>query len=692
MRRFPGRYIVAVLIIALAASSAAGAAMAWWNYEWKYRRSVTIPKTAATKLPGDDIAVVSLATGGQTRPDAKDVRVVTARRREVPSQVLMIGPGDQIRVAFAIQPGVTAYHLYFGNPKPPRPPKELTIKRGVLLSTWKYPGGSTGTLAQVKGIFTKADTFIGRTFRDRVFMGHNPFGPQEALASTFEAYLKCPKRGEYIFSTSSQNASFLTITDKLIVANGGGHGPQRDIRMRNKVSLDAGLHKLVFYHVSPWGDPIAVVAWRPPDDKRIRVIPPGAFAPTVSGTCGALEELGKPCVDFTPGHAGEAFMMNRYYQRYTFQAVQTGSVAGKQVTGWQWDFGDGETGSGQKVEHVYFLTGMRTVTLKGKTRTGDLERYNKIYVTRPWATVTHNRLDSIRDYAQIAATYSFDKLDTPAMVEAVYLFKRTEQKQSLMKVGAAFLARKSAEKNTASLLVPIYAEALVSAGRADGALKALLDGAKLETSTVGSAQLLVLAGQICIEHLDDAQRGMTVFKDVIRLYGARTPSPWIRSARIGVGDAWRLIGDRAKAAEAYDAAGTVTPRKSGGKALARGDFSRLIEDYVRRVDLSAAEEKLDEWQNAFPADKLDGYWSLLRAKMLMRKKSYLAAAREAKILVGVTPTSHHAPELLMLAADAYRQAGKTAEAADMLKRVITDYAESALAAKAAEMLKKPDRL
>ena len=662
--------------------------MAWWNYEWKYRRSVTIPKTAATKLPGDDIAVVSLATGGQTRPDAKDVRVVTARRREVPSQVLMIGPGDQIRVAFAIQPGVTAYHLYFGNPKPPRPPKELTIKRGVLLSTWKYPGGSTGTLAQVKGIFTKADTFIGRTFRDRIFMGYNPFGPQQALASTFVGYLKCPKSGKYTFSTSSQNASFLTVDDNLVVANGGSHGPQRDIRRRGDVFLKVGLHKLTFYHVSPWGDPVAVVAWQAPGEKRIRVIPPTAFAPIVASKSDAMEELGKACVDFTPIHAGEVFMMNRYYQRYSFEAVQTGPIAGKQVTGWRWDFGDGETGSGQKVEHVYFRDGMHTVTLRGNTLTGTLERRNKIYVTRPWRTVTRNRLDSVRDYARIAANYSFDKLSSLSMVEAAYLFQRTEQKEPLMKVGAAFVLRRSVEKKTASLLVPIYAETLISAGQADKALKALIAGAKLEGDTVGSAQLLVLAGRVCVEHLDDARGGMALFKQAVRSYGALTTSIWIRRARIGVGDAWRLIGDHVKAAEAYAAAGTAPPRKSGGQVLTRGDFARKIEDYVRRGDLTEAGEQLEQWQDAFPANKLDGYWSLLRAKMLMRGKSYLPVAREAEVLARVTPTSHHVPELLMLAAEAYRQAGKTARANDTLKRIIQSYAESAMAAKAAEMLKK----
>ena len=57
------------------------------------------------------------------------------------------------------------------------------------------------------------------------------------------------------------------------------------------------------------------------------------------------------------------------------------------------------------------------------------------------------------------------------------------------------------------------------------------------------------------------------------------------------------------------------------------------------------------------------------------------------MLVRVTPTSHHAPELLMLAAEAYRLAGKPLAADATLKRVVKEYAESALATKAAALLK-----
>jgi len=689
MKTHPRRTITAIALAVVAVTyGPAVAAPAWWNYEWKCRRPVTLPKTTPTRLGGDDIAVVTIFTGGRTRPDAADVRVTTASRREMALRVLMTGPGDTIRVAFAIQGGVTDYFVYYGNPNPFTRPRDLVIRRGVLLSTWKHPGGSAPReLLQAKAILAKAKTFIGSAFVDRVFMGHNPFGPQEDLAGTFVGYLRCTKTGKHAFSISSQNASFLTIDDKLVVANGGSHGPYRDIRKNGEVHLRVGLHKLTFYHVSPWGSPVAVLAWRQPGEKRIRVIPPGAFAPVVRGKGGAMEELGKGGVDFSPVHAGEVFMMNRYYQRYAFEAVRTGAAAARGPVEWTWDFGDGETARGAKVEHVYFRQAMRTVTLKGKTRGSTLTRSNAVYVTRPWQSVTRNRLDSIQDYARIAADYSFAKLDSESLVDAIHLFKRTERTKDVMRVGAAFVSRKTVAKGTARQVAVVYADALLAAGQGDKALKALIAGATVETSPAGWVELLVRAGQVSVEHVGNPRQGMALFNEVLKKAGSARSSLWVRRARIGIGDSWRALGEHAKARDAYAAAGTIIRRKSGGAELTRGNFARQVEDYIRKRSFSDAADTLDAWQDALPMDKLTGYWSLLRVKMFVQKRSYLPAVGEAVTLVGVTPTSHHAPELLLRAAEAYRFANKFTEAAAVLKRIVNEYPESSLAAKAADLLK-----
>jgi TolA-binding protein len=69
-------------------------------------------------------------------------------------------------------------------------------------------------------------------------------------------------------------------------------------------------------------------------------------------------------------------------------------------------------------------------------------------------------------------------------------------------------------------------------------------------------------------------------------------------------------------------------------------------------------------------------------KLAMTRKRYAAAAKEANLLVKVNPRSHYAPELLMLAADAYTKMRKTDLARKTFRRIVKDYPESPLAAKA----------
>lgn len=668
------KFCLASLVIFLIAGSAS--AGGWWNYEWKFRRAVTIPKTKPTGLSGDDIAVITIPTGSKMRRDARDIRVATLTLREMPCRVLMIGPGDLVRVAFAIRPGVTKYFIYFGNPGAPAGKKKLDIRRGVLLSTWEYPGGGTGTLRQMRKIFKRARKFVGQGFRDRIFLGYNPFGPQKRIAGTFTAYLVCPRDGRYVFSTSSQDSSFLLIDDKLVVDNRGWHRPQRDVRKRGGITLKAGLHKLTFYHVCMRRDPIVVAAWRIPGTRRICVIPPAAFAPIVRAKAGAMEQLGKLGVDFLAKHEGEAFLKNRYYQRYSFRMLATGGS--KRVKNWQWDFGDGQTSQSTRAEHIYLRPGVYTVTLIGKTPSAVMKRTNRIYVSRPWNRVTRHNLDSIRNYAKIVSGYDFNRLKSEILAESAILFERTKRMDDLLKAGKAFVARKKVSGKSAGQIVPIYADALVAKGHPKRAAEALTKGAAMTSDPAVASTLMVKSARVTLEKIGDSVKAMAIFKTAIKQYASLADTSAIRNARIGIGDSWRAQGVYDKAKLAYKQAGIGNPIQSNRVVFTRGDLARHVEDYLRRRELTAAGEKLDQWQNIFPADKLNGYWSLLRVKWLIAKKRYSDAATEAIVLVRVNPTSHHCPQLLMQAANAYRKSGQNAKAKKILKRIATEYPESKL--------------
>jgi tetratricopeptide (TPR) repeat protein len=671
-----------------AAAMAEGAA--WWNLNWSYRREVDIAGYQPTGLPADDIAVVTMPTAGRVKGDGGDVRVASARGVERPCRVLMVGPGDVVRVAFAIRAGETKYYVYCGNAGPPKQAAKLDIRRGVLLETWSYTGGGTATLEQARRIlFERSNPFVGADFLDRIFTGHNPFGPEDRVASVFTAWLVCPGDGTYTFVCSSMNASFLLIDDGLVVDNGGWHKPQRDISKSGRVTLKAGLHKLTMYHISGGGgDPIVVAAWMPPGKERVEVIPPGAFARVVKAVPGSMRQRDHQVgADFLYDHAGETFLADRYYHRYTFRALPVGKV-GRDAK-WTWDFGDGQKVAGQEVEHVYLVDGDYTVTLAAQTSEGDFTQANRIRVGRPWGRITRIEQDAVGSHARIVARYDFSAGSARAVAEAVLLLSRVGNDEAVVRAGKAFVAREDITDDAAGEVMPAYVAALGRRKQSREAVGALLKTAEKVKSPAVAASLLVRAGRLLLDDVGDAKEAMSVFDKALTRYAHLTTAPAIRSARIGVGDAWRVLGDRAKAAEAYNEAGRGKNTSGANDVIARGNHARYAEDMTRRGNFAEAREQLDEWDNAFPADRLEGYSTLLRVRLLMAEKEYARAAREAEILVGVNGLSNYAAPLLALASEAYRNLRRPDEAAAALRRIVSEYPESPLASEAAKQLAKP---
>ncbi len=665
----------------LLARRPASAQVGWWSRNWQFRRSVIVNDYKRTGLDGDDVAWIDMPTAGRILPDGRDIRVTTTGRTEVPCRVLMVGPGDRVKVAFALRGTGTRYYVYFGNGKAKAPQEKLDIRRGVLQETWLYKGGGINSLRDVRKVFADATTLLGRDFRERVFVGHNPFGPQNTIASRFRAWLVAPADAEYDFACSSQDASFLVIDGKEVVANGGHHRPQRDIRKRGKKRLSKGLHELTFYHVNATHHPIAVAAWRAPGDKRIWPIPPDAFAPVFRAEPGATEQYGKSAaVDFLFGHAGEAFLRNRYYQRLRFEALTAGRLRRPDL---KWDFGDGQVAATPTPEHVYFVPGEYTVTLTARTPTGELSIRQKVFVSRPWDKVTENKLDSAVQQAQIVQGYDFAALGDEANAHAILLLDRAKAAKAVRAAGEALLKRNEVPADLLEEAVPLFADDMPP----DRRVEAYLRAETLTRNPRVRAEMAVAAADAALRELDDVDKAMEIYRRVVSTYGTATTAEAVREAKIGVGDVWRARGDYAKAEKAYTTAGYGPKVNVARLEITKGDYARHVEDYIRKGLLADAAEYIDRWARDIPVDKLEGYWSLLVVRYHLASKEYAAAAREAEVLVRANPRSNYAPELLLHAADAWRRLGKNTEADAALKRIVQNYPESPLAAKAAGGLK-----
>jgi len=685
MKPTPGILRILVLLGVTAATSVATGA-GWWNRKYSYRQEVKFEPFQRSGLPGSEVGVVTLFTGGKSAPDGSDVRVATAKGKEVPSLVLMTGPGDRLRVAFRVRSDIRTYYVYFGA-KEPAAPKELELRRGVLLETWANPGGSATTVEEARSIIAKATKLLGRDFCDRVFLGHNPFGPQNKIVSVFTGHLICPKDGKYSFASSSQDASFLLIDDKVVVRNGGLHPPQGRVEKTGSISLKRGLHKLTFYHICTGGNPVAVAAWRPPGQRNFVPIQAEAFGPVWEGKPGPIERRGRNItVSFVPQHKGESFMGTRYFQAYRFEPLIAGRSTGNVEL--KWDFGDGDVSTSRRGEHVYLLPGQYTVKLTARSRTAakDVEWTNRLFVSRPWDKTTQRDLDDLSHHGRIVAGYRFESLDTDALGPAMQLLARTGQRQALLRAGAALLSRDGKDVQELAGAMSAYADALVDEGQPKQAVDALLRASKMPQAPAVAATLLVKAGRITLDELGRPEQAIALFEQVAKKYSALTTAPVIRNAQIGNGDSFRILGNRAKAAEAYREASVLQHRGPGKLAFARGDYARHVEEYIRTGNDTDAAEFLDRWAQAIPSDKLDGYWSLMTVRLAVARGRYADAAGEAEILLSGNPSSQHAPAVLMLAADAYEKLNRVQQSRAALKRVVAKYPESPLAKRAAARL------
>lgn len=673
--------VLSVLAL-LTSSSAAG----WWNNTWSYRREISVENYEPTSLPGDDISVVTFATGGLCADDGGDIRVATAKGMLVPSRVIMLGPGDLATVAFALRPGAGGYHVYYGNPKANADENpQLEMKRGLMLEMWKFTDGEISTLRDVRNRLADAKELIGRGFRDRIWQRHNPFAQTDKFAAEYTGWLEVRSGGEYTFACSTRNASFVLIDDKLLISNGGRHDYQRTASKQGKVNLSPGLHKVTFYHVTTDGEPLAVLAWRPPwesNPRKFNFVPPAAFSQVFDAKTGRAERYGgRICVDIDPTHAGESFLYDRYLHRYTFRATWAGT---SRRMNWTWNFGDGIEATGESVEHVYLLPGEYTVELTGEFEGGRYSAKQRVHVDRDWDRVLDETVDAIGIHANIVRNYDFARLSAEHCAQAVVLLDRVGDVEKAQAAGEAMLGAKKTGSVGALEAMRILVDLWLDAGRPRDAFNALIKASALVDSTGARHDLRIEAANIALYRLGDVEQADELFEQVSKALEKNPSSGRFRRARIGQGDVLRHRSQTQGAREMYESLkNTEAP---GGEDFQRGSFARHVEEYIRTGDYDVAEEYLDKWAYALPADKLDGFWSLFRVRLMQACSRYGEAIMEARVLLGVNPSSPYAPELLFMSAQCHLSLDQPGLARKALQRIVDEYGESTVVARAKEML------
>jgi TolA-binding protein len=673
--------LLSILLVTAFAASAMAEPL-WWDKDWQARRPVAV-FVPGDLLPIDDAAIVTFRTAGRVKPDGSDIRVV-GRGAVTPHVLYGLGPGDVATIAFKVTPDAREYYIYFGNPSAPVPKYDWQPQRGLILQTRGYRGGDPKNLRNMLAIWDDSGPFFGAGQVDRVWQGQNMFGPTESFVSLYTGWILCRDPGEYQFATSSDDASFLSVDDTLVVAWPGSHGPVGDARHNGKVLLKSGLHKLTYRHVNLGATSCAVAAWRPPGQDSFDIIPENAFVPLSRAVVGPIALAGeRVSPDFTAEITGEA-LMSKSEEIYAVETTFTNATTNPQSGPVYWDFGDGQKGEGASDAHVYLASQIYPVTMRLGSGPSAPSLTQKVQVHEHWGWQTRKDIDDIVSIFPDISRYDIAKLDTPSCLNLLKLVAEQGSLDFAKRITLSVISRPSASKSDLAFATAKLREIAGPARlAADDALVAAYVVAVKDSSGEPKAALALALSDILLER-GSASTAADITKGAL---AEASDDATRRRLYIAFADAARYSGDAAAAENALAAAAAVPLERNSLQDVAlTGALAFKAEDYIARKQYDDAEQALDSWDWEKPLEKLEGYSSYLRARLYRAQNRIVRALKECDAIVAVSPESAYAPKALLLAAKINDARGKRDAARDALGKIVAVYQASPEAKEAKSML------
>lgn len=598
----------------------------WWDQAWPYRRGAKVT-WRADQGSGVELAQAVIYTAGHHRQDGGDIRVATLDGRLVPFQVLKVGPGDQVSVAWRLHKGQREYFIYFGHKEPPPLPENLDAFKptgGLLVETRRWDGNHNNP-KQLKQAFDGAKPVLGLSMIEHPFIGYNPSTDEQRTISRYTGRLFAPLDGEYTFAMAADDRGALYLNDKLVVEARGAVG---DTRFNGKINLTRGQHDFVLYHADFGGEFRLSIGWQRPDQSSIEVIPRDAFGLLYPAEVGALEHSGQRLVaDFTAEYLGETFFDNDFAHRVRFSAPETRGVS------YEWNFGDGVRGRGASIEHVYLRGGVYPVRLVAKSNQQSDTQSTRLHIARDFTRGAKPRSFEPPEISELVAGYDVSRMGSAALVRAVTLHHRAGHYDSMFHAAEALakIEKHGNPRMAMQTLEAITRDAFLK-GRGDRVIQVL-------SAVTDKSNLQPQAAALLGEYLLWWQAEPAAAARVLERFQAAH-----ESIRRAYGRALVLQGEVDKGRAILEAL-PIDGEPQRRPAIS-GAMARTVEYFISANEWEAGEAHWNEWQAKYPADFLDGYSILLRARLMAVRGFEQQAAIVAAAFANAVPQSSYAPQLL----------------------------------------------
>ena len=637
------------LLIAAHGEQAAAAATAWWDAQWKVRRRIEL-KGARRSSYAPLVAYCQFRDFGNLKNDASDVRVVNEKGKIIPFRVVFYHPRLYCLVAFEPEDTNWRGYVYYGNPNASKLDNPWEPRSGLLLRTYRHKGGGFDNWQQMQA--TVRDSFAdpdGAGFRASIFDGYNPFGSSVAFVSYYDGWFYAPRTGTYRMATISDDASFVFVDGKLVVQWPGTHGVGGGMRGEHggPIDLKAGAHHVQYYHVQLVATTCAELVWTLPGDKVPRVMMPNDYLAAYEADIGLQEFNNDPAtLEFAASPVSTLEYGGCHYILWKFADLS--GVPGSPAVASQWDFGNGMTSNARAPLVWFFHPGDYEATLRVGLARGEVR------TVKQWIRVADllqldgsTKPDAFDRAAQMVGDYAIGSLGEDDRRAILTLLTYREKNDAIEKVCRAWLDEVYRKNG------PVPVEVVLELGRvltdvrkkyADAETVYDETTRRLRPDNKFGYQVYLALGELRIRRLKKYDAAIAALEIARQRVEARNEI-YRRRIAIALGDAHRGKLARNEARQQYQQAEQMS-QPSRRDAQLRSSYGLTVESFLDRGDKAAAMEKLTEWAERFPTEKLGGYWSLLMGRCLILLQRYEEASDELALASKLDPFGNYARDIL----------------------------------------------
>lgn len=664
-----------LLLGALCLLSDAICAPANWLPGYRLRMVVEVTGDDRVWESGDGWVVANLPTGGWCRPDGADIQVQDAGGGVLPVQVISSNPEGNTIIQFKSANQAREYWVYMGNALASTATR-ISSGQTPTLEVRPFPGDQLDTWPEVMKALQAISQIQGNALIPNVRTYGNPFHAYAPgnFAAVYRGCLKIETAGPYRFSVNAEDASFLFLNRQLVYQQPGKRTTSRSVKDWYEIDLKPGLVPFEYFHISGSGakNGAASLVWKAPGMDKWDVIPAGNFLTAPFAVVRAVEGFGAPAAAFVWGVEDAPVSPEAGAYLVRFQAH--GNFVDPAVL--RWDFGDGTTGSGASVRHVYFDPGEYLVTLHA----GNLPPFRqRIYVSEP---PSNSGPASLREVVEVLSRTSWKTMN-PVQLDKAFDFLIAAGQPGQWKLQAAMaghlLARKDVDPPRKARLYDALLEAMAEDGRAAEAVK-LSDKMLAELAKPAGLRLQAMRSlaRIHWKYLRNFKEASALYEQIFE-ENQRVQRPELRRAAIEWGDMFLESGDLNQAEERYRLASTLGGEQFAAtgqiKAIGRGALLRVAEQQLRAGNIRESRALLERIEMEYPEQKIEGLFRFLRAEVDRNTGEYRDAIENYQVLLKLSQWSSYRDRALAGIALSYNELGEFNKAAELLKAIKESFPE-----------------